>query len=89
MTEQGIAQLVVEGEIVNLAKTETKLSRLRLAIRSEKGQEIYSWKAAVDKPALEPGETLKFKRRLASPPDGSSDVVVRFETRGDMIAGVQ
>ena len=89
VVEQGTPQLIVEGEIVNIAKTEAKLSRLRFAVRSEKGQEIYSWKAAVDKPALEPGEHLKFRRRLVSPPDGSADVLVRFETRGDMIAGVQ
>ena len=89
VVEQGTPQLVVEGEIVNVTKAEAKLSRLRFAIRSEKGQEIYSWKATVDKPALEPGESLKFRRRLASPPEGSADVLVRFETRGDMIAGVQ
>lgn len=89
VVEQGVQQLVVEGELVNLHKSETKLSRLRFAVRSEKGQEIYSWKATAEKPALEPGETLKFRRRLASPPDGAADVVVRFETRGDMVAGVQ
>lgn len=87
--EQGAPQLIVEGEIVNVTKSEAKLSRLRFAVRSEKGQEIYSWKATVDKPALAPEESLKFRRRLASPPDGASDVLVRFETRGDMIAGVQ
>ena len=89
MTDQGTQQLVVEGEIVNILATEAKLSRLRFAVRSEKGQEIYSWKAPADKPALEPGESLKFRRKLASPPNGAADVVVRFETRGDMVAGVQ
>ena len=89
MTDQGTQQLVVEGEIVNILPTEAKLSRLRFAVRSEKGQEIYSWKAPADKPALEPGESLKFRRKLASPPNGAADVVVRFETRGDMVAGVQ
>ena len=89
IVEQGVQQLVVEGELVNVQKSETKLSRLRFAIRSEKGQEIYSWKATAEKPALELGETLRFRRRLASPPDGAAVVVVRFETRGDMVAGVQ
>ena len=87
--EQGVQQLVVEGEIVNLLASENKLSRLRFGVRSESGQEIYSWKAPADKPALSPGETIKFRKRLASPPDGSVDVQVRFETRGDMVAGVQ
>ncbi len=89
VAEQGVSQLVIEGDIVNVTKRDAKLSRLRFAIRSENGREIYSWKAPADKPALEPGETLHFKRRLASPPEESRDIVVRFETRGDMVAGVQ
>ena len=89
VVEQGVPQLIVEGELVNIRNAETKLSRLRFSVRSDKGQEVYSWKAAVEKSALEVGEVLKFRRKLASPPEAAFDVAVRFETRGDMVAGVQ
>lgn len=89
VVDQGVRQLVVEGEIGNVERQEVKLSRLRFAVRDENGREIYSWKAAVDKPVIEAGENLRFRRRLASPPDGAADVQVRFETPGDKVAGVQ
>ncbi len=87
--EQGNPELTVEGEITNVTRQSAKLSRLRFAIRSENGREIYSWKATADKPVLEPGESVKFKRKLSGPPEEGHDVLVRFETKGDMVAGVQ
>ncbi len=87
--EQGTPELIVEGEIVNISHKPAKLARLRFAIRSEQGREIYSWKATADKPAIDSGETLKFRRKLSTPPEEGQDVLVRFETRGDMVAGVQ
>ncbi len=87
--EQGNPELTVEGEITNVTRQSVKLSRLRFAIRSENGREIYSWKATADKPVLEPGESVKFRRKLSGPPEEGHDVLVRFETRGDMVAGVQ
>ncbi len=87
--EQGNPELTVEGEITNVTRHVAKLSRLRFAIRSENGREIYSWKASADKPVLEPGESIKFKRKLSGPPEEGHDVLVRFEAKGDMVAGVQ
>jgi hypothetical protein len=87
--EQGNPELTVEGEITNVTRHTAKLSRLRFAIRSENGREIYSWKASADKPVLEPGESIKFRRKLSGPPEEGHDVLVRFEAKGDMIAGVQ
>ncbi len=87
--EQGTPQLTVEGEITNITHKTEKLARLRLAIRSDNGTEMYSWKATLDKPVLEPGETMKFKRKLSAPPEDGHDVIVRFETRDDVVAGVQ
>jgi predicted Zn finger-like uncharacterized protein len=87
--EQGVPQLIVHGEIVNISGQQAKLARLRLAIRTDRGQEIYSWNTLPDKPVLEPGESAHFVRRLASPPEEGRDVIVRFEMRGDMVAGVQ
>jgi predicted Zn finger-like uncharacterized protein len=87
--EQGNPELTVEGEITNVTRHTAKLSRLRFAIRSDNGREIYSWKASADKPVLEPGESMKFRRKLSGPPEEGHDVLVRFEAKGDMVAGVQ
>lgn len=87
--EQGNPELTVEGEITNVTRHTAKLSRLRFAIRSDNGREIYSWKASADKPVLEPGESMKFRRKLSGPPEDGHDVLVRFEAKGDMVAGVQ
>ena len=87
--EQGNPELTIEGEITNVTRQSAKLSRLRFAIRSENGREIYSWKATADKPILESGESIKFRRKLSAPPEEGHDVLVRFETKGDVIAGVQ
>ncbi len=87
--EQGNPELTVEGEITNVTRQSAKLSRLRFAIRSENGREIYSWKATADKPVLEAGESIRFRRKLSAPPEEGHDVLVRFETKGDMVAGVQ
>ena len=40
-------------------------------------------------PVLEPGETLPFRSRLASPPGEGRDVQVRFFTRRDAVAGLR
>jgi hypothetical protein len=38
---------------------------------------------------LPPGEAVSFRSRLASPPTDGRDVLVRFVTRHDIIAGTR
>ncbi len=83
-TEGDDKLLLVAGDVVNVTRHPVKLPSLRFALRDADGVEIYSWTARLDKPELEPGETLPFKRRLAAPPAGGKDVQVRFMRQTDL-----
>jgi predicted Zn finger-like uncharacterized protein len=85
----GVAVLVVEGSIVSAASKPVEVPRLRFAMRNEAGGEIYAWTAMPAREVLEPGETLAFRSRLASPPGEGRDVTVRFFNRLDAVAGLR
>jgi predicted Zn finger-like uncharacterized protein len=79
----GVPVLVVEGKIVNVASTAMPVPRLRFSLRNAAGTEIYSWTAMPSQSAIEPGQTLPFRSRLASPPKDGHNVQLRFFTRRD------
>jgi predicted Zn finger-like uncharacterized protein len=83
--ENGVPVLIVEGFIRSLASQPTVVPRLRVSVRDDKETEIYNWTAVVTREALPPGQSVPFKTRLASPPDGAHSVVVRFLLRRDMV----
>lgn len=83
----GVPVLVVEGTIVSAASRPIELPRLRFAVRNESGSEIYSWTAMPSETVLEPGQSLPFRSRLASPPPEGRAVLVRFFNRRDAAAG--
>lgn len=85
----GVPVLVVEGTIVNNVSTAVDVPRLRFALRNATGAEVYSWTAVPTQPVLQPGETLPFRSRLASPPAEGHDIQVRFFTRRDAVAGLR
>ena len=66
-------ELLVTGEIANL----------RLALRGEDGRELYVWTARGPKTRLAAHEHVTFRARLAAPPAGVRDVLVKFATPGD------
>ncbi len=86
---EGVPILVVEGSIVNDAAKTVEVPRLKFIIRNAARQEIYSWTAVPSTSAVAPGESISFSTRLASPPAGGRDVLVRFVSRRDMIAGLR
>jgi predicted Zn finger-like uncharacterized protein len=88
-TEQheGIPILVVQGNIINDSNKLADVPRLKFAVRNGSGQEVYSWTAVAPRTSLTPGESVAFRSRLASPPVEAHDVLVRFVTRQDIIAG--
>jgi predicted Zn finger-like uncharacterized protein len=83
----GASVLLIEGEIVSTAGSTVEVPRLRFAVRNVHGQEIYAWTALATRGSLAPGERLPFRSRLASPPADASDVMVRFFTARDAVAG--
>ncbi len=76
-------ELLVAGEIVNLRKVETPVPNLRITLRGDDGRELYLWTAPEPKPRLGPDERVAFRARLAAPPSGVRDVLVKFAAPGD------
>jgi predicted Zn finger-like uncharacterized protein len=83
----GVTVMVVQGTIVNLTGKTLEVPRLRFALRSASGHEVYAWTALPTRTMLSPGEELPFRSRLASPPPDGRDVIVRFFNRRDIGAG--
>lgn len=82
--ESGLVQdaqgrfLVVEGDITNIAKSATRVPPIEVAVRDAAGQTLYSWETDPPRAKLEPAELVRFRARLASPPDSGQSVLVRF-----------
>ncbi len=85
--EDGNAILVVQGSIASASNRPAEVPRLRFAARNAAGQEIYVWTAKPERSILGPGESMKFSSRLAAPPADANDVMVRFFTAQDAMAG--
>jgi predicted Zn finger-like uncharacterized protein len=84
----GVPVLVVEGLIVSTVSKPVEVPRLRFALRSAAGGEVYAWTAQPSQPELGPFETLPFRSRLASPPADGNNIQVRFFTHRDAVAGL-
>jgi hypothetical protein len=76
-------ELLVTGEIVNLRQAETPVPNLRITLGGDDGRELYLWAAPGPKPRLGPHERVAFRARLAAPPSGVRDVLVKFAAPGD------
>ncbi len=87
--QDGITVLMVEGTIASTSSKPVEVPRLRFAARSAAGQEIYTWTAKPERSLLGPGEKMKFSSRLAAPPADANDVLVRFFTANDAMAGAK
>lgn len=85
----GVPVLVVEGVITSVVSQPSDVPRLRFALRSATGAEVYSWTAPPSQTVLGPFESLPFRTRLASPPADGRDIQVRFFTRRDAVAGLR
>ena len=83
-TQDGIAVLVIEGDVVKIAKHAVEVPRIRLVVLGVGGQELYSWTTLLPRSTLSEDEKVSFRSRLASPPTEGREVLVRFLTRGDL-----
>jgi predicted Zn finger-like uncharacterized protein len=75
--------LAVEGALVNLRGKDTAAPNLRIALRAADGRELYVWTTRPPKDRLAAGERVHFVARLASPPPGVVDALVKFLAPGD------
>ncbi len=85
VTEQadGQGELLVTGEIANLRHGETPAPNLRLALCGADGRELYVWTARPPKTRLGTRERVSFRARLAAPPAGVREVLVKFAEPGN------
>ena len=83
----GATILVVQGTITNVSKQPRDVPRIRLAMRNDKGIEVYSWTSLPERTTLAPGDSQPFQTRLASPPPEGIVVEVRFFHRRDIPRG--
>ena len=79
----GPGELLITGEIDNLRDGKTSVPDLHLALRGEDGREIYVWTTKGPKTSLDARERVPFRARLAAPPAGVRDVLVKFSAPGD------
>lgn len=77
--EDGVAVLVVEGNVRNISEKTRNIPRLHF-ILSGRNREVYAWQDDASQNPLEPGETVRFRTVLASPPDVADELQVRFLT---------
>jgi len=89
LRDESSETLEIAGKLVNITRKLQKIPPLRLSIRNRGGQELYVWTAAAEQAELAPGESLNFRRRLASPPSESHSVMVRFVARDDIVASIR
>ncbi|MEN0087213.1 MAG: zinc-ribbon domain-containing protein [Pseudomonadota bacterium] len=76
--ENGVPVLMVSGTISNVSSDPVTLPVVRLALRTTRGQEVYAWSYEPSVKRLASGEEVDFTTRVASPPDGASDIQLRF-----------
>jgi predicted Zn finger-like uncharacterized protein len=81
--------LVVEGAVVNLRDFPTDAPNMRIALRGADKRELYVWTAPAPKSKLGPNERASFRTRLAAPPEGVNDVLVKFASVGDKLSPVK
>jgi hypothetical protein len=77
------AELLVTGEIANLSDEEAPAPNLRIALRGADGRELYVWTARGPKSRLIARERIPFRARLAAPPTGVREVLVKFASPGN------
>lgn len=87
--QDGVPVLVVEGRIVNVSKLMLEVPRIRFALRSQTGNEVYNWTTLPTRPVLSPNAEQTFRTRLASPPGEGREVMVRFFSRRDLLGGMR
>jgi len=78
LEDNGQKILTIEGTIASVASVKTSVPPVLISLRGNDGREIYHWTARVGQSQIEPGKSLSFRTRLASPPDTAQIVQVNF-----------
>ncbi|GHB27665.1 hypothetical protein GCM10007094_15000 [Pseudovibrio japonicus] len=87
--DDGSVVLVVEGSVENIARSETFIPAIKLALRSQDTQEIHSWIVEPREDRLAPGDKTRFRARLNNPPERAADIQLRFVERQKKRASIR
>lgn len=79
--------LTLQAHITNRQKTGATVPNLRIVVRDDSAQILYTWTAPSPRAQLGPGEVVDFRSRLVSPPLNGHDVVVSFADRSADVTG--
>lgn len=74
--------LIVEGDVANIRRGVTPVPPIEVLVKDAAGQTLYTWTTDPPRPSLEPAELVRFRARLAQPPENGQSVLVRFATQG-------
>ncbi len=78
VTQGADAFLVVEGSIAGVAAGRVPVPDLEIAVRDGAAQPLYTWTHEPPLRQMDPGESIRFRARLAAPPAEGREVFVRF-----------
>jgi hypothetical protein len=70
--------IAIKGEIANVSGSQRKIPWLRFGLRDAKGAEVYTWQLDTKARPLDALETTNFVTRVASPPESSGKIEIRF-----------
>jgi len=76
--KNGITQLIVRGEIANVAANTVPVPPIQLVMRGQSDSNLYEWTVAAAKNELEAGETSRFTAVTKDYPEGAVNVEVTF-----------
>ncbi len=82
------ARLVVEGDLVAVARERVAVPPIEVEVRDAEGQLLYLWSVPGPRAALEPGERARFKASLSAPPEKGRRIEVRFSDAAQAETGV-
>ena len=74
--QNGVEILVIEGDVFNAGDSERPSPKVRLAVLTKAGQEIYHWTVLTELGRIKPGDYAPFNARLESPPEDAEGVMV-------------
>jgi predicted Zn finger-like uncharacterized protein len=72
------AELVVEGDLVGVARSDVPISPLKVEIRDAAGRALRSFSVPAPRAVLASSETARFRASLPAPPPEGRAVVLRF-----------
>ncbi len=77
-SKDGISQLIIKGEVLNIADNTVPVPPLKLIMRGEKNANLFAWTVTTAKQTLKAGEKSRFTAVAHDFPTGTVNVEVEF-----------